>query len=285
MLTHPARRAIAALGMLVIAATTSASPVRADDQEDAIGRQVYGDLQKKGEIIAQSPYYETLAPIVARIKVVADPQYDRPFRFILVHEPQPNAFAVPGGNVYVTDSLMTFVKTKEELAGVLCHETSHTIHHDVVHNLAKSQRLQIGATLAEILLGGGQNPYANTVIGLAASAEQGRFTRPVETAADLKGSETCAQAGYNPYGMIWLFDRFQAAGNGGGAEFLSDHPRDDHRISDLKTHFAQDPALFGKFDPDPKSGTPLGAPSSLATPAAIGPSREYAPEATPSPVR
>jgi Zn-dependent protease with chaperone function len=48
-----------------------------------------------------------------------------------VHETQPNAFSEPGGNAYVTDSMMTFVKNKEELAGVLCHEVSHDIHHDV----------------------------------------------------------------------------------------------------------------------------------------------------------
>src|SRR5476651_2261845 len=131
-----------ALGLALCAG--SASIASAADNEQQIGQQVYAQLQQKGEIIADSPYYAILNPIAEQIKRVADPQYQFPFNFILVHEKSPNAFAVPGGNVYVTDSLMTFVKNREELAGVLCHETSHDIHHDVVNNQAKDQRLAIG---------------------------------------------------------------------------------------------------------------------------------------------
>src|SRR6185312_3979680 len=54
---------------------------------------------------------------------------------------------VPGGNVYVTDSMMRFVRNKEELAGVLCHETSHDIHHDVMNVYRKNQQLGLYATI------------------------------------------------------------------------------------------------------------------------------------------
>jgi len=122
-----------------------AGPATADDSlaatEEQIGGQVYRELQAKGELISRaSPLYDTLDPIATRIASVADPQYEFPFHFFLVHEKQPNAFAVPGGNVYVTDSLMHFVQNTEELAGVLCHETSHDIHHDVVHNNVRDER-------------------------------------------------------------------------------------------------------------------------------------------------
>jgi predicted Zn-dependent protease len=234
-----------------------ARPAFAADQEKEIGDQVYADLAKKGEIIAHSPLYDTLEPIAKRIKAIADPQYQYPFKFYLVHEKQPNAFAVPGGNVYVTDSLMQFVKTKEELAGVLCHETAHDIHHDVIHVMKKQQNVQIGATLLQLLIGR-QSGVANLAINMAANIQTMSFSRPVETAADLKGADTCAQAGFNPYGMIWLFERFEKAGNGKGSmEALSDHPRDDHRISDLENHFAQNPSLFGRFPRLVGSGKPL----------------------------
>jgi predicted Zn-dependent protease len=127
-------------------------PARADDERQ-IGDQVYRELLSKGEILKTSPLYAALDPIAARIKRIADPQYDYPFHFILVHEKAPNAFAVPGGNVYVTDSLMHFVKNTEELAGVLCHETSHDIHHDVVNNMRKDQNVGIAATLLGVLIG------------------------------------------------------------------------------------------------------------------------------------
>ncbi len=249
----------------VIAATlvlSSALPALAYTQEQQqelqIGQQVYQQLAQKGEIIRSSPYYTTLNSIASRIKRVADPQYFVPFHFILVHESQPNAFAVPGGNVYVTDSMMTFVQNKEELAGVLCHETSHDINHDVINNMRKDQNLAIGATILSVLLGG-HSQLANTAINLGANLEALTFSRAVEHNADHKGAITCAQAGINPWGMVWLFDHFIANPTGGKPpEALSDHPRDDHRVSDLESEFRANPSLFAKFNPDQCSATPIG---------------------------
>ncbi|MBV8150129.1 MAG: M48 family metalloprotease [Candidatus Eremiobacteraeota bacterium] len=238
-------------------ALTAAIPASADQTEDQIGAQVYQQLAQKGEIINSSPDYNMLNPIAKRIKAVVDSQYDRPFRFILVHESQPNAFSVPGGNVYVTDALLKFVKNKEELAGVLCHETSHTIHHDVVNNMKKDQNLSMLATGLSLLLGGRGGGLANAALSMGANLQALNFSREVETAADLKGSETCAEAGYNPWGMVWLFKQFEKADTGGKMEMLSDHPNDDHRIADLERHFKQNPALFGKFSSDIATATPL----------------------------
>jgi predicted Zn-dependent protease len=233
-----------------------AMPALADAQEQRIGQQVYAQLQQRGEIITNSPYYATLNSIADRIKRVADPQYDTPFHFILVHEKNPNAFSVPGGNVYVTDSMMTFAQNKEELAGVLCHETSHTIHHDVVHLAQKQQNVDLLANLASILLGG--RGLTNFMLGSADQLIGLQFSRGVEHAADYKGAITCAQAGLNPWGMVWLFEHFEAHPTSGRApEALSDHPRDDHRISDLQAEFAATPALFGHFSSDMSTATPL----------------------------
>jgi predicted Zn-dependent protease len=263
------RLAAAALTLALCAGSASVAGAQERGQQQStdeatIGRQVYAQLQQKGEIIPDSPYYAILNPIAQQIKRVADPQYQYPFNFILVHEKSPNAFAVPGGNVYVTDSLMTFVKNREELAGVLCHETSHDIHHDVITNMAKDKnaamRTGIGALLGSILLGPNAGQLVNVGANYAYAAQTQGYSREVETAADLKGSETCAAAGYNPWGMVWLFQQFQKADTGGGMEALADHPRDDHRISDLETHFKADAARFAHFNSDIATATPLHAP-------------------------
>jgi len=247
----------AALALALAVAGLSPGPARADQESD-IGTQVYQQLRAKGEIIGRpNALYYKLDPIAARIKRIADPQYTHPFTFILVHETQPNAFAVPGGNVYVTDSLMRFVKYREELAGVLCHETSHDIHHDVMNLNAKAQTQGAVIGLLGSLLGVDKSSMGRLGEQLVYTMQTARFSRAVETSADLKGSDTCAQAGLNPYGMIWLFDAFEKAGGNGGAEFISDHPRDDHRISDLTTHFRQNPARFGRFSSNPATATPL----------------------------
>ncbi len=232
-----------------------ASPALAQSEQQ-IGQQVYAELARRGEIINNSPYYNILNPIAQRIKRVADPQYDTPFRFILVHEKSPNAFSVPGGNVYVTDSMMSFVQNKEELAGVLCHETSHTIHHDVVGLAHRQQNVDLLANIASLLLGG--RGFSNFVLGSADQLIGLNFSRGVEHAADAKGAVTCAQAGINPWGMVWLFEHYEAHPSGGHPpEFLSDHPRDDHRISDLQSEFAANPAIFGRFSSDMATATPI----------------------------
>ena len=251
---------VLAIGVFVLAGW---GPARADDrtsQEAQIGRQVYAELVKKGEIIKDSPDYAILDPIAQQIKRVADPQYQFPFRFILVHEKQPNAFAVPGGNVYVTDSLMKFVNKREELAGVLCHETSHDIHHDVINNMVKDQRAQttatIGAIAAELIFGTRAADVVGSLANIGLTAVPGLLARSRDGRRPQR-SATCAQAGSNPWGMVWLFEQFEKADTGGQMEMLSDHPTDSHRIEDLKIEFAADPALFGRFSSNPATATPL----------------------------
>lgn len=260
------------LGLALVALSTVA-PVAAqsasDDQvETQIGQQEYAQLKQKGEIIASSPYYSVLNPIAQQIKRVADPQYYHPFQFILVHETQPNAFAVPGGNVYVTDSLIKFVQNREELAGVLCHETSHNIHHDVLHLYQKQQRTAtaytIGDVLANVLTGGKYSGTIDAIAQYGFTFQSLHFSRDVEAAADAKGAITCAQAGSNPWGMVWLFQRFQQVNTNAPPEFISDHPTDQTRIASLQQEFRSDPALFGRYSSSIATATPLTASASRA---------------------
>ena len=250
--------AILTAALLALACASPALAYTSEEQQELqIGQQVYQQLQQKGEIISNSPYYTALNSIAARITPVADRKYFTPFHFILVHERQPNAFAVPGGNVYVTDSMMTFAKTKEELAGVLCHEVSHDIHHDVYDMYVKDQRLSLYATGLSLLLGGGRNQLANTIINLAANIQALHFSRDVEHNADATGAYVCAQSGITPYGMVWLMKQFEANPSGNPPEFLSDHPSDSHRISSLENEFASDPSTFGKFNTNIACSTPV----------------------------
>jgi beta-barrel assembly-enhancing protease len=107
-------------------ATVGSKTARAQDQgqdqdiEVQLGQEVFDELKAGAEIIESSPLYDRLKPIADAI--AAQPRYNHPFKFYLVHEAKPNAFAAPGGNVYVVDSLLYFVKNTEELAGTLCHE-------------------------------------------------------------------------------------------------------------------------------------------------------------------
>ena len=231
------------------------------DQEQwemQVGQQEYQQLQQQGKIVRSSPYYRVLDPIANRISRVADAKYFTPFHFILVNDSSPNAFAVPGGNVYVTTAMMTFAQNEQELAGVLCHETSHDIHHDVYDLAQKDQTIQTGASILGLLLGRNSGLVQN-VIGLGANMEALNFSRGVESNADHMGAYTCAQAGENPWGMVWLFHRFESKPSGVPLEALSDHPRDDHRVTDLENLMRSDRATFGRYSSDERAATPLQA--------------------------
>ncbi len=215
--------------------------------ESQVGRQRYMDYMQRGEIVPpQSPLYRTLDPIGDAIAVVADRRYFAPFHFVLLNEQMPNAFAMPGGNVYVTTAMLSLLKNRDELAGVICHEVNHDIHHDMYAVFQATQR--------------GRSPQDPTVIA---------YERNAETNADRAGAYTCAKAGFNPWGMVWNFRQYRqtmGVSNNGGA----DHPSDGQREADLVALFQSDKATFGKFKDYVSSATRLTQPPQIAQ-------RQYSP--------
>jgi predicted Zn-dependent protease len=90
------------------------------------------------------------------------------------------------------------------------------------------------------------------------------YSRDAEQRADLTGSDVCAQTGYNPWGLIWLFQDFQSANPDQLPQLLSDHPDDQNRITALKRHFRQNPSVFDKFSSDPKTATQIAVPKNAS---------------------
>ena len=240
-----------------VGASRAGQDVRLDDEQQ-VGQEVFKELKAKGEIISSSPLYDSLAPIAAAVTRTAQPRYSHPFKFYLVHEQAPNAFATAGGNVYVTDSLLYFVKNTEQLAGTLCHEVSHTIHHDTMTLIEKERRVERREIGAAILLGPSRaHILAIALIGKLRSLG---YSRDVESAADLTGADVCAASGYNPWGLVWLFQDFDSADIAQVPQLLSDHPDNQHRVAALRQHFYDNPKVFGSFSADMKSARPFVAP-------------------------
>src|SRR4029077_17567302 len=224
--------------MTCVAQAPTVEPVT--DQETELGQAMYAKLKDNVEIIEFSPLYDSLKPVTEAISRVAQPHYPHPFKFFLVHEAQPNAFATPGGNVYVVDSLLYFVKNTEQLAGTLCHEVSHTIHRDGIALMEKEQKIERREVADGILLG----PTRAHIIAIALIGKLHSlgYSREAESNADVTGSDICAQAGYNPWGLTWLFQDFQNAEPGQVPQLLSDHPGNGVRIQTLEKHFRNSPA-------------------------------------------
>ncbi len=250
---------------VVACATFALLPVvaRADTTDERqMGTQLFNQLKSQREIVASSPLYDRLRPIADAITKVVQPKYAYPIHFYIVHEAQPNAFAAPGGNIYVVDSLFYFAKNTEELAGTICHETSHLLHHDSVAQMKRNDAIRARAVAATVLLG----PSIGTVLAATAIGQLHSLhnSRDVEESADITGSDTCAAANYNPWGMVWLFQDFSNANLKQPPEILSDHPNDAHRVSALEKHFRAHPETFARFSNDPGSATRLSPPANEA---------------------
>jgi len=269
-LLHKAFLTISAVALCLVVSEASAQQQNSNasaqqqnqDEEVQLGQEVFNELKAKGEIIESSPLYDQLKPFADAITRAAQPRYNHPFKFYLVHETQPNAFATPGGNVYVVDSLLYFVKNSEELAGTLCHEVSHTIHRDTVTLMEKDQKLEKREIGAAILLGPTRaHLLAILLLGKLHSLS---YSRDVESRADITGSDICAGAGYNPWGLVWLFQDFDNAKMGQVPQLLSDHPSNQNRVDALEKHIRKNPSVFAKFDADPKSAAPFVVPKNVA---------------------
>jgi predicted Zn-dependent protease len=231
---------------------------RADDQEAAIGDQIFAQLDANNEIVLRpNPLYNVLDPIAAQIKTIADPQYAYRFSFIIVNDMSANAYAAPGGNVYVTEGLFGFVQNREEFASVLCHEAAHDIDHDLIHSVAKDQRLATLIGLIGAFSGAVKSARGLYTENLAYALQVNSYAFDVENVADTTGADICAEAGFNPWGMIWLFENNFRVGTGASMEALSDPISQQHRISNLEAHFEGNPQLFGAYSSNGASARAL----------------------------
>src|SRR6266478_3430964 len=152
------------------------------------------------------------------------------YYFKVVNARDINAFALPGGPMYVNRGMIEAARTEGEVAGVMAHELSHVALRHGTAQATKAGKHQTGAAVAGILgtiLGGpglgqiAQAPFALTLL---------KYSREYETEADLLGARIMANAGYDPRDLANMFRTIEAQGGGGGG-FLSDHPSPQNRYA------------------------------------------------------
>jgi predicted Zn-dependent protease len=242
-----------------VAAPSFAAPALADEQsqERSIGQQVYDDQLKKGQIIDRSPYYPVLRAVGARISIAAQPHW-WPANFVIVKGNQANAFSVPGGWVYVNETLLKKAGSEEELAAVVGHETGHIVLGHVMNRLRQAQNLNLLFGIASIFIHTQGAANAFNLAELGANYGFLNFSRQQEYQADHEGSILAAKANYNPYGMIWFFQTLQKLyGNSGFESYVQDHPSTADRIHRLQQFFNANPSKFGTWSNNRATATGL----------------------------
>jgi len=187
--------------------------------------------------IVQDPelnrYINVLGDSIARLTS----RRDLDWHFFIVDAKDVNAFAVPGGFVYVNRGLIERADQMDELAGVLGHEIGHVVRRHTVKQMEKAQGANVGVTLACILTSVCNSQIAGAAINIAGGAVFARFSRQDEAEADNEGFNNVVRAGISPVGMVTMFQKLIAERKsrpaGVEAWFLT-HPLEEDRVAAIQ---------------------------------------------------
>jgi len=212
-----------------------------DDQEAQLGAQVKQELDKQGTKYIRDPEIVNYVKGVAE-KIFVSADKDRPgvkWQVFVIDDPkQVNAFATPGGYLYVYTGLLMAADNEAQLAGVWGHESGHVVARHSAQQMVNEMGLQ---TVIEVALGQNPNQLAQLASTLAAKGALLAYSREDETQADEYGARYSAQAGYDPHGIIQFFEKLKAMeGNQPAfAKYLSDHPATEDRITHLQQYIKE----------------------------------------------
>jgi Zn-dependent protease with chaperone function len=163
------------------------------------------------------------------------------YTFDVVNMKEINAFALPGGPMFVNRGMIDAAKTEGEVAGVMAHEIAHVALRHGTAQATKGEKFQIGSVLGQIL-GAVVGGTAGSVISAGSQIGLGtyfmKYGREYERQADLLGAQIMARAGYDPRRMADMFQTIERQGTGGGPEWMSSHPNPGNRRAAIEKEAA-----------------------------------------------
>lgn len=212
------------------------------------------------------------AQVDAQLPIVQDPELNRyinvlgdsialladerqlDWTFKIVDSPEVNAFAIPGGFIYVNRGLIERTTRMSQLAGVLGHEVGHVVKRHSVEQMQKAQQAELGVGLACILTRVCEGQAAGALINLGAGAVFAKFSRSAEEEADEEGIRNVVRAGIHPDGIPQMFEILLEERNrspAGVEAWFSTHPLEEDRIRDTRAKIAKiDPAILATLTHD-----------------------------------
>lgn len=210
-------------------------------QDVEIGRASAAQIEKQLPMLS-TPAATRLVERIGRRLVPHAGGARYPYQFKVVNLSDLNAFALPGGYIYVHRGLIEGVRTEGELAAVMAHEIAHISLRHPTHQMSKAYGAQAGLGLLGALFGGEQGSRAGQAINVAGGLGLGalflKFSRSAESEADALGARMMARAGYDPMEManFFAFMRQQSGSNPGRvATFFSSHPSPSDRESHIRS--------------------------------------------------
>src|SRR5687767_2482549 len=265
MSTHRYGRLISALAVTVALGASSvaqtkvvAPPNKYSVQDDVkLGQEASAEVRKQLPMLNDNRVDDYVEDVGQQLVAAIPAEFQhREFRysFDVVNQKEINAFALPGGPMYLHRGMIESAKSEGEMAGVMAHEISHVALRHGTAGAGKSQAPAILGTIGQIagaILGGTAGAVLSTGSQIGAGLKIASYSRDFERQADILGAQILARAGYDPREMANMFKTLEAQGGGGGPEWMSSHPNPGNRynaiMAEAKSLRVQGNANTGQF--------------------------------------
>ncbi len=217
------------------------------EQQEQIGQQAVAEVYKQMPVLPDSSsetrYVQQLGN---KLKAVIPADESWPYEFHVISQKEINAFAVPGGPIFVNLGTITAADNEAELAGVIAHEMSHIYMQHSIKQMKKQQVQQGIAGLLGAVLGqssGIASTLGRVGLGIGNGLISLRYSRGDEAQADAVGAVILYKAGYPPVAMAQFFQKLEQQGGSNGPNFLSDHPNPGNRVASIQQQVSQWPPV------------------------------------------
>lgn len=209
-------------------------------QDDVkLGRDASREVARQFPLLNDTQTERYVESVGERLVAAIPPEFQQPafdYQFDVVNARDINAFALPGGPMYVNRGMIEAAKNEGEMAGVMAHEISHVaLRHATAQATKQSSVGNTLGTLGMILGGAILGGQGGAQLGaLGAQVMQTRYSRDYETQADILGSQIMASAGYDPRDLANMFRTIEQQSSGGRApEWMSSHPNPGNRFQNI----------------------------------------------------
>ena len=216
------------------------------DEQKTLGMQAAGEVYKQMPVLPDSsPETKYIRHLGEKLVATIPAQYSWPFEFHVVQQKEINAFALPGGQMFVNVGTITAAKNEAELAGVMAHEMSHVYMQHSAKQAGKAQTTNMISQIAGIALGstvgGVVGELGQMGIQMGAQGMMLKYSRGDESQADAVGAMILYKAGYNPQALADFFKTLQEEGGQTPPQWLSDHPNPGNREQAIQKEIAEWP--------------------------------------------
>jgi beta-barrel assembly-enhancing protease len=222
-----------------------------------LGREASAEVRKELPMLNDGRVDEWVEDIGATLVRAIPAEFQHAefrYTFDVINQKEINAFALPGGPMYLNRGMIEAAKTEGEVAGVMAHEISHVALRHGTAQATKGQGAAILGTLGQIggaIIGGGLGQILSAGSQIGAGLKLMQYSREFESQADLLGAQILARAGYDPREMANMFRTIEKESGGGGPQWMSSHPNPGNRynaiINESRTLRVQGNANTGQF--------------------------------------